>query len=258
MAILQIKDLQIPCQGILFDKDGTLLEFLQLWGPWAQSLLNQLETVLADLGAGFTVEREKVLGTIHDSEGRIVGYDRQGPLAIATVDESTGLLAGQLYAAGMPWNDAITTIRKLSSTAIQEIRLRRQAQPMPGLVTFLQSCQAASIPMAVVTSDTTSAALEHLEWMGLCSFFTSIVGCDRVTLGKPDGESVMLACGELHILPHQAIVIGDSNGDMQMGRNAGAAHVIGFCPQGEQAAFLQDADVIIGDYLEIRVNPNGG
>lgn len=257
MAILQIKGLQLPCQGILFDKDGTLLEFLQLWGPWADSLLNQLEAVLSGMGSGFTVERGRVLGTVHDSEGHIIDYDRQGPLAIATVDESTGLLAGQLYAAGMPWNDAITTVRELSNSAMQEVRSKRQAEPMPGLVSFLESCRAASIKVAVVTSDSTSAAEEHLEWMGIRSFFTSIVGCDCVTLGKPNGETAKLACQELHIHPNQAIVIGDSNGDMQMGLHAGVSHVIGVCPPGKEAVHLQDADVVIGDYHEIRVSPDG-
>ena len=39
MTMLQVNGVQIPCKGILFDKDGTLLEFLQLWGPWAEALL---------------------------------------------------------------------------------------------------------------------------------------------------------------------------------------------------------------------------
>ncbi|WP_440111868.1 HAD family hydrolase [Paenibacillus sp. QZ-Y1] len=252
MAILQVRDEQVPCRGILFDKDGTLLEFLQLWGPWAESLLNQLQARLTDLGASFTVERGQVLGTVHNPEGHLVGYDLQGPLAIGTVDESNGLLAGQLYAAGMPWNEAITTIRDLSSVAMREIRQRKLAEPMPGLRTFLQSCQEAGIPMAIVTSDSTTAAEEHLEWMGIRSYFTSIIGCDQVTLGKPDGESALMACRELHIHPGEAVVIGDSNGDMQMGRNAGASYMIGFCPQGEED-YLHDADAIIRDYHELKI-----
>lgn len=253
MSMLQVHGVQIPCKGILFDKDGTLLDFLQLWGPWAETLLNQLQSRMNELGTSFTVEREHVLGTIHNQEGHIVGYDPQGPLAIATVDECTGLLAGQLYAAGMPWNEAITTIRQFSSVAMREVRQRKLAEPMSGLLAFLQSCRAAAIPLAVVTSDSTSAAEEHLEWMGIRSFFTSIVGCDRVTQGKPDGEAALLVCRELHIDPAEAIVIGDSNGDMQMGRHAGVSYTLGYCQQSDQGSHLVDAHAIIRHYDEISV-----
>jgi phosphoglycolate phosphatase len=253
MSMLQIHGKQVTCRGILFDKDGTLLDFLQLWGPWAESLLNQLESQLSELGASFTVEREQVLGTVRNREGHLIGYDLQGPLAIATVDESNGLLAGQLYAAGMPWNEAITTIRHFSSLAMDEVRQRKMAEPMPGLRAFLQSCQEASIPMAVVTSDNTAAAEEHMEWMGIRSYFTSIVGSDRVTKGKPDGEAAVLACRELHILPKEAVVIGDSNGDMQMGRNAGASYMIGFCPEVGGSDYLHEADDVIQGYNELKI-----
>ncbi|MGC5774247.1 HAD family hydrolase [Paenibacillus pabuli] len=253
MTMLHIRGKQVPCGGILFDKDGTLLDFLQLWGPWAESLLNQLESKLTELGASFTVEREQVLGTVRDREGHLIGYDLQGPLAIATVDESNGLLAGQLYAAGMPWNEAITTIRHFSSAAMHEVRQRKRAEPMPGLIAFLQSCQEAGIPLAVVTSDSTIAAEEHMDWMGIRSYFTSIVGSDRVSRGKPDGEAAVLACSELHIHPKQAVVIGDSNGDMQMGRNAGVSYRIGFCPLVEGSDYLHDADVIIQNYHELKI-----
>lgn len=253
MAILQVQGRQIACDGILFDKDGTLLEFLQLWGPWAESLLNQLERKLEQMGGTFTLPKEQVFGTVHDPHGRIVGYDPQGPLAIATVDESTGLLAGQLYAAGMAWNDAVTAIRSMSTEAMCHVRQKRHAESLHGLPSFVRSCMEAALPLAVVTSDSTAAAEEHLEWMGLRPYFASIVGCDRVTLGKPDGESALLACRELNIRPESAVVVGDSNGDMQMGRSIGAALLIGVSPSGSEAARLRDADIMIRDYAELSI-----
>ena len=58
-----------------------------------------MQAWMRERDASFTVEFEHVLGTVHDSEGHLSGYDVQGPLAIATVDECNGWLAGQLYAA---------------------------------------------------------------------------------------------------------------------------------------------------------------
>ncbi|MCK6074986.1 HAD-IA family hydrolase [Paenibacillus silvae] len=253
MAVLEIQGKSIACKAILFDKDGTLLDFLQLWGPWAESMLSQLQVWMQERGASFTVELEHVLGTLHDSQGRINGYDVQGPLAIATVDECNGWLAGQLYAAGTPWNEAITIIRGFSSAAMKSVRERKSAEPLPGLLDLLRRCKEAGLSLAVVTSDSTAAAETHLEWMGIRSFFTSIVGCDRVTRGKPDAESFLLACRELSVEAHEAMVIGDSNGDMQMGRHAGAAFTLGYCPQLDQSSYLHEADAVIHHYDELGI-----
>ncbi|SCX92061.1 phosphoglycolate phosphatase [Paenibacillus polysaccharolyticus] len=253
MALLQVQGEKIPCRAILFDKDGTLLDFLQLWGPWAESMLVQMQAWMRERDASFTVELKHVLGTVHDSEGHLSGYDVQGPLAIATVDECNGWLAGQLYATGTPWNEAITTIRQFSSIAMKSVRERKSAEPMPGLLDLLQRCKEAGIQLAVVTSDSTLAAETHLDWMGIRSFFSSIVGCDRVTRGKPDGESFLLACRELAVEPHEAVVIGDSNGDMQMGRHAGATYTLGYCLPSDQSAHLHDADAVIRHYDELGI-----
>ena len=46
----------------------------------------------------------------------------------------------------------------------------KSAEPMPGLLDLLQRCKEAGIQLAVVTSDSTSAAETHLDWMGIRSF----------------------------------------------------------------------------------------
>lgn len=75
MSELIVQGKRYPCRGILFDKDGTLLDFIQLWKFWARSILDMMEQHLAVAGAGFTVEKGTVLGTVHDQEGRVIGYD---------------------------------------------------------------------------------------------------------------------------------------------------------------------------------------
>lgn len=78
MPVLHINDECVPCSGILFDKDGTLLDLLATWGNWAELVLRGLEDQLAIMGAGFIVERSKVLGTQHDPQGKLIGYEPGG------------------------------------------------------------------------------------------------------------------------------------------------------------------------------------
>ncbi|MDP1512520.1 HAD family hydrolase [Paenibacillus sp. CMAA1739] len=253
MSELIVQGMQYPCRGILFDKDGTLLDFIQLWGPWARSILDMMEQHLAVAGAGFTMEKGNVLGTVHDQEGRVIGYDPSGPLAMGTVDESTGVLAWQLYTAGIPWNEAVQLVREFNKTAMADVRRQRAAKVFSGLRTLLEQSRRAGMKLAVVTSDSTEAAQEHLEWMGLTSYFDVIIGHDRVTYGKPDPEMAEKACELLGLSPMDVVVIGDSNGDMQMGKRAGVRLAIGFAPEPERSRHLLDADKVVRGYEELEV-----
>ncbi|UNK19919.1 HAD family hydrolase [Paenibacillus sp. N3/727] len=253
MPLIQVNGHSSPCRGVLFDKDGTLLHFMALWGGWADYVLRFMEERLELMGAGFTVPKEKVLGTLHVSGGAVSDYDVQGPLAMGTAEETSGILAWQLYAAGMPWNEAIIQVNQITKNAMYQIRQHKPAFPMPGLETFLESCRNASLEMAVVTSDTTAAALEHLEWMGIRSYFSVVIGRDQVENGKPHPEMAEKACRMLGLEPGEAVIIGDSNGDMQMARQAGAALAVGLYQGEGEDNHLIDAEVVISDYNEMKV-----
>ncbi|PAD80443.1 HAD family hydrolase [Paenibacillus campinasensis] len=253
MARLEAGGRVVPCRGVLFDKDGTLLHFMALWGGWTDYVLNDLEQLLEMMGAKLTCPRERLLGTMHDASGRVCDYDVQGPLAMATVEESIGLLAWQLYVAGMPWNEATTQVRQITKNAMHEVRRQKPAFPMPGLQHFLEACRKASLPMGVVTSDNTDGTLEQLEWIGLKPYFPVVLGRDRVSSGKPHPEMAEMACSMLGIDPAEAVVIGDSNADMQMAKQAGAALAIGLYQGQGEPVHLVDADVVISDYNELKV-----
>ncbi|CAM2847609.1 HAD family hydrolase [Paenibacillus sediminis] len=254
MPRIEVQDREISFQGILFDKDGTLLQFMELWGRWADSLLEMMEHHLAKLGTHLKVDKSTLLGTKHDAEGRVSGYDEAGPLAMGSVDEVNGLLAWHLYAAaGVPWNEALQLVRHFGSRAMEEVRKRRPAEPMPGLIDFLKQCHAQSIPLGVVTADSTKGAIEHLSWMGILEYFQCIIGDDQVEHGKPHPEMVNKACGILGLKPANVIVIGDSNGDMQMGRQAGVCTTIGISERADASAILLDADVIIQNYSQLQL-----
>ncbi|WP_334075620.1 HAD family hydrolase [Paenibacillus sp. A14] len=252
MPAIRIHDRAVPCRGILFDKDGTLLDFLQLWGNWARTLTELLVAHLGVLGAELPVPKRRLIGLQYNAEGQVSGYDKTGPLAMGTEEEMTALLAWQLYATGVPWNEALVQVRQFSVSAMVEVEKHRSAQPLPGLSDFLNSCERAGLRLGVVTSDTTSEALKHLGWLGFRGRFQSVVGRERVVKGKPDPEMAFLAMRELGIAPEECIVIGDSNADMVMGKQAGVALTIGIAPDGEGPSYLLDADHIISSYRSLE------
>ncbi|WP_328804514.1 HAD family phosphatase [Paenibacillus apii] len=254
MPLLHANGISVPCKAILFDKDGTLLDLMEMWGTWAESVLLAMETHLALAGSGFTGGKNLVLGTVQNAEGRITGYDPGGPLPMATVEQTYGILAWQLYAAGVPWNDAVTRVMGIAKDAMSVLRERRSASPLPGLLPFLRQCEAASLRMGVVTSDESKMTAEHLEWLGIAGYFGSVVTRDRVSKGKPAPEMAETACRELGVLPEETVVIGDSNADMQMGRGAGLRLTIGIWPGAETAEHLTDADIVVRDFTRLSVS----
>ncbi|OAB34083.1 HAD family hydrolase [Paenibacillus glacialis] len=252
MATLQAGQYNVPCEAILFDKDGTLFQFIMLWGNWADSVLKGMEERLAFIGKDFTDSKATILGTQHDQQGQVCGYDLEGPLAMATIEETHGILAWQLYAAGVPWNEALVQAIQICKDAMLDVRRNKPVVLMPGLLHFLQECQAASITLGVVTSDETSSTIEQLQWAGISQYFQVIIGRDQVSLGKPHPEMVEKASLALGVEPQSIVVIGDTNADMQMAKLAGVKLAIGISSSSESTEGLLDAYVMIKDYRELR------
>lgn len=252
MPQLHVNDLAVPCQCILFDKDGTLLDLLATWGAWAELVLQGLDNQLALIGGSSLPDLSSVLGTRHGADGRLTGYDPAGPLAMATAEESTGILAWHLYSAGVPWNEAVTRVNAIAKEAMNRLRAQRAAVPLPGLPPFLQQRAAAGLKLGVVTSDGAGTTGEHLEWMGISGYFQTVVTRDRVRHGKPAPEMAELACRELEVLPENTVIIGDSNADMQLGKGAGLRLSVGISPEGT-AGHLLDADTIVTGYHQLHI-----
>lgn len=252
MPAIRLEDDIIPCSGILFDKDGTLLDFMALWSQWALTLTTLVEGQLMLLGAESKAPAGSLLGLTLDTDGEVKGYDKTGPLAMGTEEEVTAILAWQLYTAGVPWNEAILQIRSFNTVAMEKLEETGNAIPITGLHIFLSGCKAAGIELGIVTSDTTSAAMKHMDWLGIRNYFGSIVGRDRVSNGKPDPEMARLAMGELGIQAENCLIIGDSNADMMMGRLAGVFRTIGISSADNAEDYLLDADIIVPDYTHLE------
>ncbi|WP_433945754.1 HAD family hydrolase [Paenibacillus sp. SN-8-1] len=233
MPKLIVSGREYEVDGILFDKDGTLIEFLPLWGGWAQIMTDQVAAAIRSGEFPVPLEvRCEWLGIEMDEQGQITGYDLGGPLSIASIPEIEGILAWQLYKHGLAWNEAIAKIRNFRMKASQYIERERPVFPVQGLQGFLGKCNELGVPLGVVTADQTDEAVKHLSLIGIDGYFKTIIGSDLVSEGKPSTEIVYKACRELGIAPNRTVLVGDTGGDMQMGFDAGMAVTIGINRNG--------------------------
>lgn len=92
----------------------------------------------------------------------------------------------------------------------------------PGVAEALAAIEAASIPMALVTSKRHELAERALERCGIRRHFGVIITPEDVTRGKPDPEPVLAAMERLGARDAARVLfIGDSPFDIRAGNAAG-------------------------------------
>ncbi|MFN3481312.1 MAG: HAD-IA family hydrolase, partial [Thermodesulfovibrionales bacterium] len=106
---------------------------------------------------------------------------------------------------------------------------------------------------AVISNKREALSRRILEGLGLSNFFDTIIGSDSTPEKKPSPLPILKVLAELDVKPQEAIIVGDSNLDIEAGRAAGLRTVsvtYGYRPYD----MIKDADFVIdriGDLEEI-------
>lgn len=180
--------------------------------------------------------------------------DPTGPLATGTNQDITSILALHLYHEKIPWDQAVHTIQICCDHLDQSPHAGEDLQPIKGLSAFLKKANQHSIKCGVVTSDSTEQAENHLEKMNIRSYFHTVIGADQVEKGKPFPDMGYLACKEMGVPPVRVLMIGDTNGDMVLGKKLNALASIGMATHTtEDLSYLSDARHLVRDYTEIVI-----
>lgn len=241
--------------AILFDKDGTLIDFLYTWGYWGQQLIHAFSKAIEK--KGYSPLNQNILsswGICQPEVNLMTDYDRKGPLAMATLQELLTLLCWEGYKRGLSWAESKILAEQANDRADQKLIETQRARLLPGVQALLDQCKAMNVPIGIVTADESDMAKKQLEWLGIESYFTVCIGTDQVKRGKPFKDMVLLACKQMSVKPSSVVIIGDTAGDMMMAKNAGAALAITFDIHNNipPVEFL-DADIIISSYAELEI-----
>lgn len=256
VAKLCVQDQAYDVQAILFDKDGTLLDFTYTWGSWGEQLLASFSNELAKRGLPeLRPELLSTWGMRYNESGEVSDYDRNSVISMGTLSDLMSLLAQEGYRAGLSWAESKVLAQQCRQLADERLEASRTARLLPDAQAFLEQCRRCGIRLGIVTSDETDAALKHLEWLGIQSSFDVCIGADLVQQGKPFPDMVGLACRRLGVTAERTAVIGDTDGDMQMARAAGAAAAIGIDAGGIIGKRgYPAADAVIAGYLELQIS----
>lgn len=103
---------------------------------------------------------------------------------------------------------------------------------------------------AVVSNKREALSLRILNDLGILKYLDLVVGSDTTSEKKPSPVPVFAVLSRLDVKPEEAVIVGDSNLDIEAGKAAGiktVAVTYGYRP----IELLKDADVIINKIDEL-------
>ena len=199
-------------RGVLFDKDGTLLDFEASWSA---------------------VYREMCLGLAEGDADAAEAMLIAGGLDPVTRRFRSGaaLAAGTTVDIVKVWypefsDDEERAMVERIDRIFHENGIRCSV-PVPGLVSTLAELEATGLRMGVATNDGTAATRAALAALGISHFLPHVFGYDSVPHPKPAPDIVFAFSKLIGARPSEIVVVGDNPHDIEMARNAGAGAAIG-------------------------------
>ncbi len=191
---------ELPCDLLVFDLDGTLIDS-------QQDLANSVNATLAHLHRP-ALDNAQIAAFIGDGASMLV----------QRAFEASGGMEEGMMGQAMPFFLAYYREHKLDFTHVY-----------PGALAELQSIRTAAptLPMAILTNKPVRPSRAICEGLGLSEFFFANYGGDSFAEKKPNPmgmhrlmqEAFLMAGSE--IAPQRTVLVGDSHVDVETARAAG-------------------------------------
>jgi phosphoglycolate phosphatase len=198
--------------GILFDKDGTLIDYWRTWVP-----INRKAALYAAGGDSRLADELLCLGGHDPATDRV----RPGtPLAAGDFDDIARAFASH------PDVPAASEL----ALGIERVYLAGGATHsalLDGAMTTLTELKARGFRLGIATNDSVAGLEVSLGQHDVLPLLDFAAGCDSGYGSKPDPRMVFAFCRAVGLSPPEVAVIGDAVHDLAMGRAAGAGLVIG-------------------------------
>jgi phosphoglycolate phosphatase len=219
-------------RAVLFDKDGTLIDFEKTWFPADYAVL----VALADGDAA-------CLGRLEEA----AGFDRVRRCFTASSEMIAGATAdfGPLLAAAIPRPYDDVFLAELDVMIEREGLAATCAIGDPAAV--CAALAETGLVIGLATNGPSRLAEDHARVLGIRDRLAFVCGYDSGFGRKPGPGMVHGFCAATGIAPAQVAVVGDTLHDMHMARAAGAVAIA--VPSGltPAAVLSPHADLVVAD-----------
>ena len=230
-------------QAIIFDKDGTLIDFDAMWGGWTVYLAEQLHQA-----SGLNVQTALCLAFGYDEETKKVLA--HGKVAASPISQLYALTIEVMRSLGL--NVETTELVVKEAWCIPDPVLL--AKPLTDIPTLFGKLQNENIKIAIATADDRAPTQAMIEVFDIEEYIATMVCADDGIPSKPQPDMVLAICERIKIDPSKVMVIGDTVSDLKMARAAGAGLCVGVLSGVSNARDLaQHADVLIESIDELHI-----
>ena len=249
MTGIEYQGKRIPCRLIIFDKDGTLIDFTATWVPLIRKRVSFL---LKKLGRDGEMETFLLRSWgIDPVSGKV---DPRGPCPVSPRSDEIVIGTMALYQHGYPWDESKQWVTEAFDEADADGDWREKVVPIKGIQTFLSHLKRDGFYTALATNDErkdTEAILNHLGMDGL---FDVVLCSGEVNPAKPHPETISTICRKLSVHPHETVMVGDSVTDMMMGKRAGVALAVGILEGGvtPKEELEKVADLVVDSIQDLK------
>lgn len=228
-------------RGILFDKDGTLIDYWRTWQP-----INREVALYAARGDEALARELLLLGGQDPDTGRVVAGS---PLAAGGIGDIADAFAAHPRLAPPPDFHA----------GIDHIFARggaRHSVLVPGARETLVELKARGFKLGLATNDSERGLAASLAVHDVLPLLDFTAGCDSGWGAKPGPGMVVAFALRTGLLVHDVAVVGDAVHDLAMGRAAGAGRTVGVLSgTSVEADFEGLADIVLASVADLVAHP---
>lgn len=225
-------------KGVLFDKDGTLIDVTGTWVPVYRELLAE---VFADLGPE-AIEAKFVAAGFDPEVG---AFSAGSVLAQGTTRDIVNVWWPGLDEAG------IAEKARLLNVDYAHLGIKHLKTLMP-LNPVLDELHAMKLRLGVGTNDTAASAVLHMRALDAADRFDVILGADSVARPKPHGDMIHAFADAIGIRADEVAMVGDNPHDMETAHDAGAGLAIGVLTGNSDVEHLAPlADHVIASIADL-------
>lgn len=203
-------------RAVLFDKDGTLIDFKSTWMGAYRGVVTELSERVGH-GPALAIELLARLG-YHDGADR---FEDESPLLWATNPTVAALWARE------------PELASLGATRVLEIverhfgdHQRYPPQPVGDVRALMLRLKARGLPLGVATMDNEAKARATIEQLLVTDLIDFVTGSDSGNGVKPGPGMVEAFCRAVAVPADAVMMVGDTHADLLMARNAGCAMAV--------------------------------
>jgi phosphoglycolate phosphatase len=223
-------------KGILFDKDGTLVDFNRTWIAVADQMA-------LEAAGGERAEADRLMAA--------VGYDFAAHRFRADSVFAAGTNA-DIVACWYPHATPEARRERIDHfDRVTAVGGAAEAVAIAGAREAVARLHQAGLRLGLATNDSTAGAERTLSALAMAQMFHAAFGYDAVANPKPAPDVVLAFADMAGLKPSEIAMVGDNAHDIETGRAAGAGLIVGVLSGTGTRETLARAHVILESVAEL-------